>query len=514
MKKKNSVKDKIGSSLMGFVFILLPCLFAHSLVKDELKDVDVALNWDKVPCEVTQTKIVTHDGKYALQILYFYHKNGVKYASHRFRFSEDYFTDSDAGVVNEMRDRFVANPHAECYVKSTSPGISVLTAEVFTVDVFALLFPLMFILVGIIIIRGPWVKGDDTVSLKLFRVAAFIFAGGFLTAGLVSTAQNLKDALADCDGWRKVPCKVEASWVQSHTSSSSRGGSSTSYSAEVLYRYSYNDKQYAGNKVRLGAVISGSHSTASKISSSYRKGQSYHCYVNPENHCYSALQADRGVAWASMFFPIPFFLIGCLGFYLVACKWDIVAGEDKSSNRYRKEKKVSEVLKKRRLPFFLLLVVCSIWGMLPVVTLIGMYEENESMICLTGIVCIMLLLLSIYGWINVVKFGVRLMHSYPDIAVTPKRLRLGRDAKVRWNFSERGISNYTDMKIELHIFYDDDEVKVVELFSSTDPREMLRGSVPFKLETKSRSPLDSAKLVVITKSPYCRIKDDVSLYPG
>lgn len=108
----------------------------------------------------------------------------------------------------------------------------------------------------------------------------------------------------------RVRATVTSAEVQSHTSRSSNGGTSTSYSPEVKYTYEVSGRTYASRRV-LPLDISANRSWAEEIVGRYQPGKTAEAFFNPAD------PADSFLVKQYSFFPY-FFVLFPLIFLAVA----------------------------------------------------------------------------------------------------------------------------------------------------------------------------------------------------
>jgi hypothetical protein len=63
---------------------------------------------------------------------------------------------------------------------------------------------------------------------------------------------------------------------------SSSGGTKYQHSADIIYRYTINGKEYTSNKIIVGDYSSSSGRRAKKITRQYREGSYVEAYYNPD----------------------------------------------------------------------------------------------------------------------------------------------------------------------------------------------------------------------------------------
>jgi hypothetical protein len=112
--------------------------------------------------------------------------------------------------------------------------------------------------------------------------------------------------------WPSIQGQILESSVERHHSSGSNG-SSTTYHAEILYKFILNDTTFNGNRVAYGDYGSSNPSHARQIVNKYPKNKIITVYYMPDNPEECLL--EPGVKMQSWFLPafgIIFFTVGCL----------------------------------------------------------------------------------------------------------------------------------------------------------------------------------------------------------
>src|SRR5678815_6146431 len=105
------------------------------------------------------------------------------------------------------------------------------------------------------------------------------------------------------DRWMPVPCTVNSIGTKAHHSEDS-----TTYSIEVNYTYTYNNRRYTGTHHDLfDATMPGA--IANQITNRLRPRAKTTCYVNPALPAQSVLDRSAQITTANTFIPILFTII-------------------------------------------------------------------------------------------------------------------------------------------------------------------------------------------------------------
>lgn len=159
--------------------------------------------------------------------------------------------------------------------------------------------------------------GGETKVTKRQRGACAIFGIIFFVIGIglcgVGVAKYIKNEQAAAT-WIEVPCEIVSAEVERHHSSGGRrGGSKTTYSPEITFRYTYGGKTFTGNDVTLISEFSENdyHAAARELA---RLKKLKSCWIDPANPGESVLKKPlAGFSLSKslmMIFGIPFTLAG------------------------------------------------------------------------------------------------------------------------------------------------------------------------------------------------------------
>jgi hypothetical protein len=152
-----------------------------------------------------------------------------------------------------------------------------------------------------------------TPGMKFFfsRIFPFIFiavGAGVLFFGV----RGLIRAKASMN-WPEVPGTVVSSRVDRQHSTNSDGRSSTTYHAEINYRYTVAGTTYHGSRVAYGDYGSSSSSHARKIVNRYPEGKKVTVRYMPEDPEECLLESGmKAQSWFMPVFGLVFFVIGCI----------------------------------------------------------------------------------------------------------------------------------------------------------------------------------------------------------
>ncbi len=165
---------------------------------------------------------------------------------------------------------------------------------------FELLFPMVFIIVGaglIFLVWSPPRPAHEAAPIKHSSIKQAIFCGIFCMGGLALLGFSLPMVMRyrASQSWPATPCNIVRSSVVGHTTSSRHGGSSTSYSIEVLFRYKYDGRRYDSTRYRLVQTSGNDYAARRQIINNLNKHRKQTCYVNPLDPADAVL--DRSFSW-------------------------------------------------------------------------------------------------------------------------------------------------------------------------------------------------------------------------
>jgi hypothetical protein len=239
------------------------------------------------------------------------------------------FTGSDVGGKSQFKTRGAA----EKALVSYTPGATV-SCYVDPVDstqaslrrprlwaLLFLLFPLIFVAVGVGGIIGTWRGGwrrkstgvdaprsqKSTKSGRGCAIAGFglfvLFGAGFLLFFAVPIARKLGSG-----NWEAVPAKVVWSGVGVHS-----GDDSDTYSVDVLYEYEHGGRRWRANRYRFMGGSSSGRDGKEEVVARMPAGARVEAWVDPDDPSSAVLdRALGGMVWFGLL-PLVFVLIGVGG---------------------------------------------------------------------------------------------------------------------------------------------------------------------------------------------------------
>jgi hypothetical protein len=277
--------------------------------------------WDETPCAIVSSKIVepndsSSEPKFEVQYNYRY-KNRL--------YTGDKFSVKGAASENARRwkQKYPPGTKTKCYVNPSSPGEAVIHREVEWFILPFALIPLIFVAVGAGGIYAVWKKsapektGSAAVTaakkieikhprafLALF-FSLFFFAGaGF---GWMMVGKPLLK-IHESENWPKVPCEIVSSRVKV-----SHGDDSTTYRADITFRYKFEKMEYIGGSYDFMTGSDSDYSSKSQVVGRYPPGKKTYCYVNPADPVEAVISREFNAPWWMPILPGVFMLVGAGG---------------------------------------------------------------------------------------------------------------------------------------------------------------------------------------------------------
>jgi hypothetical protein len=270
------IGGKLFVSIICLVFFAGGIIIACKLGRQIIESLQTR-NWQSTECIIIRRSIA-EKSPYTARVDYTYQVNGKSYncdiLSNGYSGGDDYYD------AQKILDAYPTGSHSTCRVNPADPTTAVLRTPSLWI-VFEILFPLVFIVIGgglfVLIWRMPKNTTNPPIPSKPKNASNIIFplffiAGVVLLCLFVSNYQRYRSA----QSWIAIPCTIVHSSVQSHSSNDS-----TTYSVEVLFRYTFNKKQYESSRYSLTHESSSGYDAKQQIVDQLNKHHKQTCYVNP-----------------------------------------------------------------------------------------------------------------------------------------------------------------------------------------------------------------------------------------
>lgn len=315
---------------VGLVVLGLGLIVALSgLVVETVK----TLFWTKTPCTILVSERIAEGPESAhpdgFLIRYRYSVAGQEYTSDRF--AAGMKESLDSRKLDILLSRYQKGVSAVCYVDKSNPAQAVLQRGSPLV-VFMVLFPLVFIgggVGGIVAMRrkaNPSASAASGPGWFTKNGLPLLFFGLFtLVGGLVLYFVTIRPLMLylDARSWPETPCEVVSSSVGSHTSSGKN--SSTTYSIDIVYRYTVAGREYLSDRYELMDASSSGRPRKAAVVKRYPAGSKAMCYVNPEDPTEAMLNRQLSPFMLIGLGALLFLLVGVGGF------WGMIRSALKSS---------------------------------------------------------------------------------------------------------------------------------------------------------------------------------------
>ena len=128
-------------------------------------------------------------------------------------------------------------------------------------------------------------------------------AGAIFTAVLWTSYQRASTTRS----WVETPATLQSAQVQPERVTPN---SPMKYRVLVKYSYRFADKDYTGHRIRQVDGPTGDLDKANRLRESYLPGQTYPCWVNPQQPDFAVLQHGTRAGLYSIWFPLLFVIGG------------------------------------------------------------------------------------------------------------------------------------------------------------------------------------------------------------
>ncbi len=264
-------------------------------------------------------------------------------------------------------------------------------------------------------------KTGDKIFLFLFGMVFCLVGAGIFYFLTIRTLMQWYDARE----WVPAPCRILHSSVDSH--SSSRGGAT--YSVNIHYTYTYQEKTFTGNRYNFFGVSSSGYKGKRAIVDRYPVGSTATCFVNPENPAEAVISRDFSLQYLTGCFGLIFMGVGAgiaRSAFSKKTMGNATAGGTSRLPSYSPG--VELKTKTARFSRFAAVFIFSlIWN---TVLLIFLFQEDQPLF--------MKMFLSIFMLIGLISFGVAIYFFLaiftPQVKLTlkPASIPLGSSAVLQW----------------------------------------------------------------------------------
>lgn len=315
---------KIIGTLFFSVFLSMGLFFEVMIVKQTVRNLST-YSWNRTEATIIGSEITppkNDESDPTLHVRYTYLAGGSLVEGQRFN--------RDA-IAPETRDayqlveRYKPGVQVPCWFNPENPSESVLQRNN-PLQGLVFLFPLIFVAVGaggiwaVWFWRGKQTNPADTTVQPISnrtqprgagRWGMGLFFSIFLLVG-VGTGYGffvrpvLKIVAAQ--RWTSVPCEILSSRVK--TNSDSDGNT---YSVDIVYRYTYQDRTYTANRYHFFTGSSSGYKGKAQVVRRLPSGSRATCFVNPSDPTEAVLERGAtSMLWFGLI-PLVFALVGFFG---------------------------------------------------------------------------------------------------------------------------------------------------------------------------------------------------------
>ena len=314
-----------GGRLMGTLFFgvfFLMGLFFEVMIVRQTAITFATYNWTQAEAVILSSAVSppgNTEQDPVLHVRYTYTFRGEQLECDRIETGSEALETNDAYLLAE---HYTVGARVPCWVNPDLPGEAILQRKSRSMG-FVVLFPLIFVAIGGIGIWAMWRRKsqpDDTTTKpissrsknsKAGRLIMVAFFSVFLLVGCgVTYALFVGPVLKifAARNWTQVPCGIVSSRVKSH-----RGDDSTTYSVDVVYRYTYQGRAYTSNGYHFMSGSSSGYNGKAEVVNRLPPGATTTCYVNPANPAEAVLNRNEtGSLWFGLI-PLVFAAVGAGG---------------------------------------------------------------------------------------------------------------------------------------------------------------------------------------------------------
>ena len=508
---------KLIASLFFAIFAGFGGVFIYVMTISYLWPVLQVYWWDSIPCVIETADPVEQ------QLSFRYHYAARDYSSDQWKPESNL-----PGEKSDLEALFSLYPEGSshtCLVNPENPEQAYLEKGSLLLAPF-LLIPLIFFLIGLGGIVRTWRRkplpekvhptppAKEAISTSgfenksrlvgaLFFLVFFLFGIGFLYLLVIQPAIDAYRAR----GWQQVPCVILSSQVRSHASSDG-----TTYSVDILYRYSVAGTSYKSNRYSFFTGSSSGYSGKEKVVNQYPVGSTSLCFVNPEDPTEAVLSKELGreLLWGLL--PLLFVMVG-LGGILFSLRFKSMRKSTfpPGGRIYSKDMKKPPVRELSPKVPHTLRPKTGRWVRLVMITLVALFWNGVISVFLHELYLSFMhgnpnwfltlfmtpfVLVGLALVIGIFYQALTLATPMPTLELERYPLHLGEDCRLNWSFQGR-VSRIQEMEIflvgreeasyrrgtntstDVHVFYER------SLIQSSYHRQVAKGQVKFRVPAKS-----------------------------
>lgn len=534
----------IPSTLFGLVFAGFAVVMGAMVLKGHRAD-QAMQAWEAVPCTIVKSSIETvGEGEYSFSAEYTYERGGRAYSGYRYSRNSDAFVFDKVSEKAPLLKRYPVGIVATCYVNPENPADAVLVRGDGGYPWPMLLFLVPFVLVGFGVAFGPWVawahrrraSGFESptrkheASKRTGRFVAMLFGLVFAGAG-AAVGYQLLPSLTQWRAaahWVETPAVVTASAVRS-----SRGDDGTTYRPYVAYAYTFEGREYEGDRYDFWNVSSSGYEGKAAIVRAHPVGREIRVYVDPANPDLSVIQRKAG--WGILFptlFPLIFIGVGCAVFVAGArmgrgtapVRADGFArGADASARQASPLARGEPVRKASRGRVVGSVLFALVWNGIVSVFVYQAWRTVESGRPEWGLIVFLVpfVIIGLGALVGVVAEILRLFNPRIEIMSEGGDLRLDKPLRL-WYRAHGSVHRIARLRISLHgvekaIYSQGKSRSITEhefygatLLETSDPREMMQGRLEAELPADAMHSFQSENAAIEWR---LKVEGEVALWP-
>ena len=312
----NAKSLEMGSKLVGTlffsVFFAMGLFFEIMVLRQTIGDL-ATYGWHSVHAVILSSEVVppaNDEADPVLHVRYRYTFGGSEFESNHIQAGVAEFETRDAYLLAQ---RYSAGAKITGFVNPERPEEAILQRKSLASALFAL-FPLVFVAIGSFGIWAMWrrkTNPDDAVAQPISSRAKNAKSGRRIMTGVFGlilliglgvgypffVRPLLKIAAAQ--SWASVPCEIVSSRVKTHSDSDGN-----TYRVDVVYRYTYQDRNYTANRYHFATGSSGGYERKAEVVRRLPAGTQAICFVDPADPSEAVL--ERSLTSDLWFGLIPF----------------------------------------------------------------------------------------------------------------------------------------------------------------------------------------------------------------
>jgi hypothetical protein len=325
--RRIGVAGRVGMTLFFLAWCTIATVILALMARQAVRDA-APWFWKATDCTIVQSGIAEADGRYALNVRYTYAAGPLSAVEAPVRtgnvYARGYNGDADYEPAQRLAIRYAPGTRATCYVDPSNPDEAVLARPVSGV-IFMLPLPLLFLAIGVGGLWYTWrgagkgsadpaaapISSGDRAGRRGAWVAVAFF-GVFLVVGVsVLSAMGGKAVkVFAARSWAPVQATVVKSDVRSH-----RGDDSTTYSPNILYRYTVGGREYRSNRYSLFGGSGSGYDAKRQVVSRYPPGARFTAYVDPADPVEAVIERGPTAEMFVLLVPLVFAIVGAGGIY-------------------------------------------------------------------------------------------------------------------------------------------------------------------------------------------------------